>query len=60
MPLMHCNHCHHEFEGSTIDPCGWCNSPAHIIQEQTSFEKMLADKEFLDAIINSARSKRKS
>lgn len=59
MPLLHCNHCHHEFEGNKTDLCGWCDSPAHIIQEQTDLEKMLEEKR-LDGILRKFRETHRS
>jgi hypothetical protein len=44
MPLMKCDSCHHEWECSKRDvkqPCDWCGSSGHILQAETSLEKLI-------------------
>ena len=39
MPLLHCNKCHHEWEGDKSSKCDWCGGGSHILEPKTSFEK---------------------
>ena len=39
MPLIHCNKCHHEWEGAAQGRCGWCNSDGYILEEKASLER---------------------
>lgn len=41
MPYLHCNHCHHEWEGSKKSKCDWCGSSSYILEEQTPLEKTI-------------------
>ena len=44
MPLMHCNECHHEWEGMKESLCGWCNSTGYVLLEKTGLELTDYDK----------------
>ena len=39
MPLLHCNKCHHEWEGNPISKCDWCNNDGYILEEKTVIEE---------------------
>lgn len=51
MPLLHCDDCHHEWEGSATDRCKWCFAGSHVIMEKTGLEQMIADPENWKRII---------
>ena len=38
MPLLHCNECHHEWEGKKEEKCSWCGKDSYVLEEKTSFE----------------------
>jgi hypothetical protein len=52
MPLLHCKECHHEWEGESQSICDWCGAEGFILEEQTTLEKLLADKENLARMVN--------
>jgi len=41
VPLLHCNSCHHEWEGRPNSKCDWCGSHGHILEDKTSFERFV-------------------
>lgn len=41
MPLLHCNACHHEWEGKAESKCGWCGAESYVLQPKTGMEMML-------------------
>lgn len=41
MPLLHCNSCHHEWEGRPNSKCDWCGDSGHVLEEKTSFERFV-------------------
>src|ERR1043165_611646 len=42
MPVFHCKHCHHEWEGGkNSTTCDWCKSDgAKVLEEMSAFERM--------------------
>lgn len=52
MPLLHCKHCHHEWEGEFHLKCDWCGAESYILEEQTDLEKLLHDKDKLNNLID--------
>ena len=42
MPVLHCDDCHHEWEGNANTRCAWCSAAGHVIAPQTSVARMLA------------------
>jgi len=55
MPLLHCKHCHHEWEGEFHSNCDWCGSESYILEELTDLEELLHDKNKLIKIIEWGR-----
>jgi hypothetical protein len=43
MPLLHCQHCHHEWEGRRESVCDWCGSSSFVLSETTPFESAILD-----------------
>lgn len=46
MPHFGCTNkkCNHEWDGRPSDGCcGWCGSPAIVLEEETQFEKFIKD-----------------
>lgn len=43
MPLIHCNNCHHEWEGSVHSKCSWCGSDGYVLAS-TPMEKWIGKK----------------
>jgi hypothetical protein len=41
MPLLHCDDCHHEWEGSKNSKCDWCGGKAYVLANETQFEKFV-------------------
>lgn len=41
MPLMHCNECHHEWEGKENSLCDWCDSTGYVLKKKTGLESLL-------------------
>lgn len=41
MPLLHCNRCHHEWEGKENSECDWCGGTPLVLEEETHFEKAI-------------------
>ena len=42
MPLLHCEDCHHEWEGSRDSKCDWCGGESYVLEPQTSLERALS------------------
>ena len=51
MPLMHCNKCHHEWEGSKRSKCDWCSSKGYILEEKTPLEKLINSKSMIERFL---------
>jgi hypothetical protein len=62
MPLWHCKECHHEWESVIKQNCDWCGEGCYMLEEQTSFERMIADWQAgkLDRILEEKREKHDS
>jgi hypothetical protein len=43
MPVLHCDECHHEFEGQFGKKCGWCGAGSYMLAEQTELERFIKD-----------------
>jgi hypothetical protein len=43
MPILHCDACHHEWEGAATSRCDWCGDSSHVLEEQSPLEKMVSD-----------------
>lgn len=41
MPLLHCNSCHHEWEGRLNSKCDWCGDSGNVLEEKTSLERFM-------------------
>lgn len=41
MPLLHCDSCHHEWEGLKDSPCTWCSASSHVLKEETELERYI-------------------
>jgi len=39
MPLLHCDKCHHEWEGKPDSKCAWCKESGFILEQETSLER---------------------
>ena len=51
MPLLHCKHCPHEWEGKFHSKCDWCGADSYILKELTDLEELLHDKDNLMSLI---------
>jgi hypothetical protein len=61
MPLWACNHCHHEWEGSsTDDQCDWCDGSARILEDETPLEWTIKNLDtILSGVLGSEEEKEK-
>lgn len=41
MPYLHCNRCHHEWEGHKNSKCDWCMSNGYVLEKETPLEKAI-------------------
>ena len=41
MSLLHCEKCHHEWEGEKDSKCDWCGEDSYILKEKTALEEMI-------------------
>jgi len=41
MPLLHCNKCHHEWEGRITARCAWCGAGGYVLEDKTPLEKSI-------------------
>ena len=39
MPWLHCDKCHHEWDGRITSKCAWCGASGHVLEEKTPFER---------------------
>ena len=44
MSYLHCNECHHEWEGEENSQCSWCGGGSYILEQLTPLEKMNVHK----------------
>lgn len=55
MPLLHCSHCHHEYESYRKDwendKCDWCGHLPYLIKEKTELELMVDNTDMLIEIL---------
>jgi len=50
MPLLHCEKCHHEWEGRKNSKCKWCNNNSYILEEKTPLEESFFGENIKEAI----------
>jgi len=42
MPLLHCDNCHHEWEGEKGSKCDWCGGGSYVLELRTALERLCA------------------
>lgn len=46
MPYLHCNSCHHEWEGRLHSICDWCGAGSFVLEAETPLEWALSHGSF--------------
>jgi len=52
MPILHCEHCHHEWETmKEKEKCDWCGGDSYILDLETPLSRFLKNKDELLKIL---------